>query len=107
MISLNTGAKEKIRCRAVYRVAETGADLQLELRCASDSYKFELQSAVSHSDGAISGTWSEVSARRGRDHLRNLQGQSDQSAGQQPDLLGDAGGEHPQQPAIDLDPVPR
>jgi hypothetical protein len=60
VISLNTGAKEKIRCRAVYRVAETGADLQLELRCASDTYKFELQSAVSHSDGAISGTWSEV-----------------------------------------------
>ena len=59
-ISLNTGAKEKIRCRAVYRVAETGADLQLELRCASDTYRFELQSAVSHSDGAISGTWSEV-----------------------------------------------
>ena len=60
-ISLNTGAKEKIRCRALYRVAETGADLQLELRCASDSYRFELQSAVSHkNDGAISGTWSEV-----------------------------------------------
>jgi hypothetical protein len=59
-ISLNTGAKEKIRCRAVYRVAETGLDLQLELRCASDHYKFELQSAVSHSDGTISGTWSEV-----------------------------------------------
>jgi hypothetical protein len=60
-ISLNTGAKEKIRCRALYRVAETGADLQLDLRCASDSYRFELQSAVSHNDGAISGTWSEVS----------------------------------------------
>jgi hypothetical protein len=59
-ISLNTGAKEKIRCRATYRVAETGSDLQLELRCASDSYKFELQSAVSHNDGNISGTWSEV-----------------------------------------------
>ena len=59
-ISLNTGAKEKIRCRAVYRVAETGSNLQLELRCASDHYKFELQSAVSHSDGTIAGTWSEV-----------------------------------------------
>jgi hypothetical protein len=60
-ISLNTGAKEKIRCRALYRVTETGADLQLELRCASDSYKFELQSNVSHGNGgAISGTWSEV-----------------------------------------------
>ena len=59
-ISLNTGAKEKIRCRALYRVAGTGADLQLELRCASDTYKFELQSAFTHSDGEISGTWSEV-----------------------------------------------
>jgi hypothetical protein len=60
-ISLNTGAKERIRCRATYKVSESGSDLQLELRCASDSYKFELQSSVSHKDGAISGTWSEVS----------------------------------------------
>jgi hypothetical protein len=59
-ISLSSGAKEKIRCRALYRVAETGADLQLDLRCASDTYKFELQSNVSHSNGAISGTWSEL-----------------------------------------------
>jgi hypothetical protein len=61
MITLNTGVKEKIRCRSVYKVAETGTDLQLELRCAGDAYKFELKGAVSHaSDGAISGTWSEV-----------------------------------------------
>lgn len=59
-ISTNTGAKERIRCRAQYKVAETGIDAQIELRCASDSYKFELQSAVSHNDGNISGTWSEV-----------------------------------------------
>ena len=60
VITLSNGGKEKIRCRAIYQVAETGADLQLELRCASDSYKFELQSSVTHKAGAISGTWSEV-----------------------------------------------
>ena len=59
-ISLSSGAKERIRCRAQYRVAGTGSDLQLELRCASDTYRFELQSSVSHNDGSISGTWSEV-----------------------------------------------
>lgn len=59
-ISLNTGAKEKIRCRAQYRVAPSGSDLHLDLRCASDTYKFELQSNVVHNDGAISGTWSET-----------------------------------------------
>ena len=59
-ISLSNGTKERIRCRASYRVTDGGADLQLELRCASDSYRFELQSAVSHNAGTISGTWSEA-----------------------------------------------
>ena len=59
-ISLNNGSKERIRCRAHYRVADAGSDLQLELRCASDSYKFELQSNISHNGNAITGTWSEA-----------------------------------------------
>jgi hypothetical protein len=59
-ISLNNGSKERIRCRAQYRVTDTGSDAQLELRCAGDSYKFELQSSVSHNGGSISGTWSEA-----------------------------------------------
>jgi hypothetical protein len=59
-ISLSSGAKERIRCRANYRVTDGGSDLQLDLRCASDSYRFELQSAVSHNAGTISGTWSEA-----------------------------------------------
>ena len=71
-LSLNNGAKERIRCRAQYRVTESGSDLQLELRCASDSYKFELQSALSHSAGAISGTWSELT----RGAIGNISGTS-------------------------------
>jgi hypothetical protein len=59
-ISTNTGAKERIRCRAQYKVSPAGSDVQLELRCASDSYKFELQGQVSHNDGNVSGTWTEV-----------------------------------------------
>ncbi len=71
-ITLNTGAKERIRCRAQYKVTESGADLALELRCASDTYKFELQSSVSHNAGAISGTWSEVT----RGAIGNITGTS-------------------------------
>lgn len=59
-ISLNTGAKERIRCRAQYRTPTQSGGMHLDLRCASDSYKFELQSDLSHNDGAISGTWSEA-----------------------------------------------
>src|SRR5262245_47375312 len=59
-ISLSNGNRERIRCRASYKVDGGGSDLQLDLRCASDSYRFELQSALNHSAGSISGTWSEA-----------------------------------------------
>ena len=58
-VTLDDGSRERIRCRASYQVA--GPNMTMTLTCASDAYKFELQSAVTHSsDGAISGTWSEV-----------------------------------------------
>ena len=58
-ITTSSGAKERIRCRAKYNVSGAGSNLDLTLRCASDSYNFELQSNCSHSNGAVSGTWSE------------------------------------------------
>ena len=53
-ITLASGVKEQIRCRANYDVS--GSNLALTIRCASASYKFELQSNVAHSGGAISGS---------------------------------------------------
>jgi hypothetical protein len=35
------------------------------LRCASDSFKFELQSNVAHNNGAVSGTWAEMTRHVG------------------------------------------
>ena len=64
-ITLASGAKEQIRCRATNAVDGSGANLQLTLRCASDSYKFELQSNVNHNAGAVSGTWAETTHRVG------------------------------------------
>ena len=58
-ITTSSGTKERIRCRAKYDVSGAGSNLDLTLRCASDSYNFELQSNGSHSNGAVSGTWSE------------------------------------------------
>jgi hypothetical protein len=59
-ISLSNGTNERIRCRASYQVTEAGRLLSQDLRCASDSYKFELQTTVAHQGGAISGTWNET-----------------------------------------------
>ncbi|MEA2934702.1 MAG: hypothetical protein QOD74_1348 [Variibacter sp.] len=64
-ISLTNGASERIRCRATYSVPVSN-NLQLSIRCASDSYRFELQSSVvSQGGSAISGTWSETSRNIG------------------------------------------
>ena len=58
-VSLPNGARERIRCRATYTVGSGGNSLQQSLRCASDSYHFELQSNVNSDGNSISGSWSE------------------------------------------------
>jgi hypothetical protein len=65
VIAMSNGAKERIRCRAQYDVGASGEKLDLLLRCASDSFKFELQSNVAHNNGAVSGTWAELSRKVG------------------------------------------
>lgn len=77
-ITVSSGANEAIRCRARYTVREGGRILVQELRCASDSYKFEVVSNVEYQGGTISGTWSEtsrnvsgnVSGRAGSGHIQ-------------------------------------
>jgi len=59
-ISLANGSKERIRCRATYAVGSDGNALQQSLRCASDSYNFELRSDVESHGGRISGNWNEA-----------------------------------------------
>ena len=64
-ISLGNGTKERIRCRATYSVSADGNNLQQSLRCASDSYRFDLSSSVVHQAGQVSGIWSETSRNMG------------------------------------------
>ena len=65
-----TVSTERIRCRADYKVDGTGLGLKQTLRCASDSYKFDLSSDVTSQGDRISGNWSEAS----RNIFGNLQG---------------------------------
>ncbi|EAQ34399.1 hypothetical protein NB311A_17796 [Nitrobacter sp. Nb-311A] len=60
-VTLSDGSKEKIRCKASYRVDRTGMALNQNLRCASDSYKFDLSSDVVSHGSEITGQWSEAS----------------------------------------------
>jgi len=72
-VALSDGTTERIRCKADYKVSGTGMDLKQTLRCASDSYKFDLSSDVTSSGDRISGNWSEAS--------RNLNGNLQGTAG--------------------------
>jgi hypothetical protein len=60
-ISIADGGTERIRCRGTYTVDGSGNNLHQVLRCASDSYKFELTSDVAASGSSISGSWNEAS----------------------------------------------
>ena len=69
-VALSDGTTERIRCKADYRVDGSGLGLKQTLRCASDSYKFDLSSDVRSQGDRISGSWSEAS----RNVFGNLQG---------------------------------
>jgi hypothetical protein len=58
---VTTSGSERIRCRGTYRASESGSTLALRLRCAGDSYKFEIASDINYDGGNISGSWSETS----------------------------------------------
>ena len=65
-IVLSNGTTERLRCEATYVESGGGDNLDQTLRCASDSYNFDLHISLVDSAGAILGNWSELS--------RNVQG---------------------------------
>lgn len=60
MLSMANGEQQPLRCRASYDVAGRGDAVSLNLRCASDSYNFDLTGNVEDRNGMISGQWSEA-----------------------------------------------
>jgi hypothetical protein len=60
-VDLPNGAHEAIKCRASYDVLEEQNNVQLSIRCASDSYNFDMHASATFAASAISGSWNEVS----------------------------------------------
>jgi hypothetical protein len=71
VISMKSGTRERIRCHASYSVAPPGDSLTQVLLCASDSYKFDVDSTVTAQSGSISGSWTETT----RNATGNVTGQ--------------------------------
>ena len=59
-LTMANGAQERLRCRANYNVGGSGNQLRLNLRCASESYNFNLSGDVASKGRTLSGSWNET-----------------------------------------------
>jgi hypothetical protein len=59
-VTMANGTTERIRCKAIYAVNATGKAVQQTLRCASDSYRFEISGNVISEGSSLSGSWAEA-----------------------------------------------
>ena len=60
-ITIANAGTERIRCKGTYIVNNGDNTLNLALRCASDSYRFDLNSEVTAYGQNLNGSWSEAS----------------------------------------------
>lgn len=73
-IDLSSGARERISCRASYDVLTEQQNLQFNIRCASDSYHFDLRGSAKYAGGSVTGTWSEPTRNAAGTISGNTQG---------------------------------
>jgi len=65
VVNTSDGSHERVRCLAKYVSEKAGNGVQLDLRCATDSYKVEFTSNIVQSGGSLSGNWFERTRRVG------------------------------------------
>jgi hypothetical protein len=72
----SNGAAERIRCNASYRPrGSTQHEIDLQLRCASDSYNFDLTGEfTADAQNQVSGRWTERTRSIGGTAVGNAQG---------------------------------
>jgi hypothetical protein len=63
VVSLREGAKERVRCKSNYVVKSGGYNVQLDLICASDAYKFDMSSNIVMQGDTLLGYWNESTHR--------------------------------------------
>jgi hypothetical protein len=65
VVNTSDGSHERVRCLAKYVSEKAGNGVQLDLRCATDSYKVEFTSNIVQSGGRLTGNWFERTRRVG------------------------------------------
>lgn len=58
VVTYSSGTRERLRCRVQY-INASADNLSQALRCASDSYNFQINAIYVHNNGNITGRWDE------------------------------------------------
>lgn len=59
VVTYASGTQERLRCRVQYVIVPEGDSISQALRCASDSYNFQINALYVHQNGNITGVWDE------------------------------------------------
>jgi hypothetical protein len=57
-------ARERVRCKIDYAPKNAGQSVKMNVRCASDAYKMDLNANIDQNGTALSGNWFESSIAR-------------------------------------------
>src|SRR6202163_4776926 len=59
------GPRERVRCKIDYASKNAGQSVKMNVRCASDAYKMDLNANIDQNGTALSGNWFESQYRQG------------------------------------------
>src|SRR5437879_2984793 len=59
------GPRERVRCKIDYAPKNAGQSVKMNVRCASDAYKMDLNANIDQNGTALSGNWFESQYRQG------------------------------------------
>lgn len=59
-VTMSDGSRDKIKCKASYSVGPSGQALNINVNCASDSYRVNIISNVVAQGNNFTGTWRET-----------------------------------------------
>jgi hypothetical protein len=65
MMKPSDGPRERVRCKVDYIVKNAGQSVKMDVRCASDAYKMDLNANIDQNGTELSGNWFESQYRQG------------------------------------------
>ena len=79
-VTMSDGSRDRIKCKASYSTGPSGQALNINVNCASDSYRVNIISNVVADGTSFSGTWRETTRQVSGDVTGRVPGQGEYQA---------------------------